>query len=249
MKKNILSFIAVLSLGLAVNAQTFEIYEGATSTTDISGTTVTVNLTTDEYEGYFYVKNISGAPIDTKVRRVNILSTSSNVTYGICWGATTTPGGPGAVGNCYPPEATATYNTPEGAILDASNVGLITTDLHYLQGANEPIHFRYYIEDINGVKYDSLDIKTSTSLSVKELKSAVSFNSYPNPANDVINLTVQGSTDNAIKMIDVLGNIVAEEKFGVSKKLDVSQLKNGVYILTVYSNGKMVQTKRVVVRH
>ena len=46
MKKNILSFIAVLSLGLAVNAQTFEIYEGATSTTDISGTTVTVNIST-----------------------------------------------------------------------------------------------------------------------------------------------------------------------------------------------------------
>ena len=121
--------------------------------------------------------------------------------------------------------------------------------MHFLQGSNEPVHFRYYIEDINGVVYDSLDIKMTTTLSVKELKSAVSFNSYPNPANDVINLTVQGSTDNAIKMIDVLGNIVAEEKFGVSKKLDVSQLKNGVYILTVYSNGKMVQTKRVVVRH
>ena len=249
MKKNILSFIAILSFGLAVQAQTFEIYEGVGSTTDISGTTVTINLNNDTYEGYFYVKNISGNPIETKVRRVNIVTTSSNVIYGICWGATSTPGAPGAVGTCYPPIDNSTYTTPSGAILDANNFGLITSDVSFLNYANEPVHFRYYIEDLNGIKYDSLDLKINTTLGVKEAKNIVSFNAYPNPANDVINLSVQGSTENSMKLIDVLGNVIVEEKFGSSKKLDVSQFKNGVYILTIYSNGKMVQTKRVVVRH
>ncbi len=247
MNRKILSFVAFLSLGLVATAQTFEIYEGTGSTTDISGTTLNVNLTNADYEGHFYVKNISGSPINTKISRVNLLSTSPDITYGICWGATslTNP----TVGVCYPPNATSAYTTPAAAVLDGSNVGYMVSDVHFLANANEPIHVRYYVEDDNGTKFDSLDVMISTTLTVKEIKNTVSVNAYPNPANDVINLSVQGSTDNAMKMVDVLGNVIAEEKFATSKKLDVSQFKNGVYILTIYSNGKMVQTKRVVVRH
>ena len=246
MKKNILSLIAFISLGLAANAQSFEIYEGITSTTDISGTTVYANLTNDEYEGHFYVKNISGAPINTQIRRVNINATTPAVTYGVCWGATSTNNP--VVGICYPPENSQSFTTPSGATLDGSNVGYMVADVQF-DNVNEPVHVRYYVEDINGVKYDSLDLVITTTLSTKEIKNTASINAYPNPANDVINLAVQGSTDNSMKMIDVLGNVIVEEKFGTSKKLDVSQFKNGVYILTVYSNGKLVQTKRVVVRH
>lgn len=247
MKKNILSLFAMLSLGLAVNAQNFEIYEGLNSTTDISGTTVIANIDTDFYEGYFFVKNTGATTINTKIRRVNILTTSSEVRYGICWGVLD-PMNPGAPGTCYPPVVAQSFTTPGTAALSNTNKGSITTDVHFEVGA-EPVHFRYYVEDESGTVYDSLDIKIMTTLGVKELKNVVSFNAYPNPANDVINLSVQGSTDNAMKMIDVLGNVIAEEKFGASKKLDVSQFKNGVYILTIYSNGKMVQTKRIVVRH
>lgn len=246
MKKNILSFIAFISLGLAANAQTFEIYEGTTSTTDISGTTVYANITSDEYEGHFYVKNISGSPINTQIRRVNKVTTTPSVKYGVCWGATSINNP--AVGICYPPENSQSFTTPSGATLDGSNVGYMVADVQF-DNVNEPVHVRYYVEDINGVKYDSLDLVITTTLGTKEIKNTVSINAYPNPANDVINLAVQGSTDNSMKMIDVLGNVIVEEKFGTSKKLDVSQFKNGVYILTVYSNGKLVQTKRVVVRH
>jgi hypothetical protein len=248
MKKNILSLITMLSFGLVANAQTFEIYEGLGSTTDISGTTINVTLDGDFYEGYFFVKNTTNTPIKTNVRRVNILTTSVDITYGICWGIVD-PLNPGAPGVCYSPSATSTFTTPSNAFLSSSNIGSITSDVGYNSGSNEPVHFRYYIEDTVGTIYDSLDIQINNVLAVKEIKNAVSFNTYPNPANDVINLTVQGSSDNAMKIVDVLGNIIAEEKFGTSKKLDVSQFKNGVYILTIYSNGKMVQTKRVVVRH
>lgn len=248
MKKNILSLFAMVSLGLAVNAQTFEIYEGLNSTTDISGTTVTVALEGDFYEGYFFVKNTGSSTINTKIRRRNMEATGAGVRYGICWGVLD-PTNPAAPGTCYPPVIAQNFTTPGIAPLSNTNKGSITTDVHFEVGSNEPVHFRYYVEDEAGTVYDSLDIKITTTLGVKELKNVVSFNAYPNPANDVINLSVQGSTDNALKMIDVLGNVIAEEKFGASKKLDVSQFKNGVYILTIYSNGKMVQTKRVVVRH
>lgn len=241
MKKNILSFIAVLSLGFAVQAQTFEIYEGLGSTTDISGTTLTKSISDNFFETHFYVKNVSGTSMTTVIQRVNILQTSQNVAYGICWGAA------GSGGLCTT-STDAVYTFPITVELNANNLGDLTSEVTY-DNTNEPVHFRYYIKDESGVKYDSLDVIVSTTLGVKEAKNIVSFNAYPNPANDVINLAVQGSTDNSMKLIDVLGNVIVEEKFGISKKLDVSQFKNGVYILTVYSNGKMVQTKRVVVKH
>jgi hypothetical protein len=43
--------------------------------------------------------------------------------------------------------------------------------------------------------------------------------------------------------------VVMEDKMNTSKKIDVRDLKNGVYILTVYANGSLLQTRRVVVRH
>lgn len=242
MKKNILSLLAVVSFGLAVSAQTFEIYEGTDLTNNIANTELTKSITNDFFETHFYVKNISGAPIKTRIQRKNILTTSENITYGICWGAV------GSGGLCTSSEDPI-YTFPEDIELNSTNMGELTSEVLYAQNSNEPVHFRYYILDENNVKYDSLDVIVLTTLGVKELKNTVSFNAYPNPANDVINLSVQGSTDNSMKIIDVLGNVIVEEKFGTSKKLDVSQFKNGVYILTIYSNGKMVQTKRVVVRH
>ncbi len=246
MKKNILSLIAVAAFGLTVQAQTFEVYDDASSTTDIAGTTLNVTFEGDEYEASFYLKNISGSPINTFVRRVNILTTTEAVQYGICYGVYDV-NDPNNAGLCYPPNELQTDITPNGLSADAANLIAIKTNVLY--DLNQPVHFRYYFEDENGVKYDSLDIKLSTTLAVKDLKSAVSFTAYPNPANDVINLSVQGSSDNAFKLIDVLGNVIVEDQFGVSKKLNVSQFKNGVYILTIYSNGKMIQTKRIVVRH
>ena len=76
MKKNILSFIAALSLGIAVNAQTFEIYDGASSTTNILGTILESTIMGDEYEAHLFIKNVSGPATNTFIRRVNILKTS-----------------------------------------------------------------------------------------------------------------------------------------------------------------------------
>lgn len=243
MKKTLLSFLTVGLIGLSTSAQDFAIYNGSTSTTDISGTTIEVNAD-DLYSGYLYVKNLTGSDKTVKITRVQILTPAAAVAEQVCWGAA------GSLGLCFDVPSSATnWSSGEVTLTDA-NKGLL--ELHVdLKSTYNLFHYRYYLDGGHGTIYDSVDIKIKNVASIKEVKNTVSFNAFPNPANDVINLTVQGTAgDNSVKLVDVLGNIVLEDRINASKKLDVSDFKNGVYILTVYSNnGSLLQTKRIVIRH
>ena len=247
MKKIILSLFTVFALGMSAQAQNFAIYEGATSTTDISGTQVNVQVASTIYEGYFFAKNLSGTPIDVKIRRVSLITPPSAVTEQVCTGPLPDPN---AIGNCFDIAAgNANWLSPNMYTLDDSNKGNIELHIDH-HGSTGTLLNRYYVEDLNGNKLDSVDVKIANFASIKEIKPTVSFNAFPNPADEIITLSIQGTTgDNTVKLVDVLGNIVLEEKMNTSKKLDVSGFKNGVYILTVSNAGSLVQTRRIVVRH
>jgi hypothetical protein len=73
---------------------------------------------------------------------------------------------------------------------------------------------------------------------------------YPNPATDFINVNVKGSnTDALVKIYSALGTEVFSENIENFKKIDVSDFKNNVYIINVYSKDELVETARFVVRH
>jgi phage tail sheath gpL-like len=57
MNKLILTLATCLTLGFTASAQNYAIYEGLNSTTDISGTTVQVQVGSSTYEGFFFGKN------------------------------------------------------------------------------------------------------------------------------------------------------------------------------------------------
>lgn len=88
-----------------------------------------------------------------------------------------------------------------------------------------------------------------TAAAVKKIKAGVLLSVYPNPATDYVLLTLNGSSSDAEVIItDVLGKEVHSEKFSGSKKLNVHDFKNGVYVLSVVSNGTTF-TKRFVIKH
>jgi hypothetical protein len=64
-----------------------------------------------------------------------------------------------------------------------------------------------------------------------------------------LTINTEGLEKFDIRIVDVLGKTVYDESAYKSKKIDVSDLKNGVYILTVIEKGTTIQTKRIVVRH
>lgn len=72
---------------------------------------------------------------------------------------------------------------------------------------------------------------TGPALSVKDLASATKLKAYPNPVNDVLQLS--GASLNEVTVYDILGKQVLSQNFaaqdGVS--LNVSSLKAGIYLL------------------
>ena len=75
---------------------------------------------------------------------------------------------------------------------------------------------------------------------------------YPNPTNGILNMDLKNDVNN-IKVINILGKIVYNEKItkdtaGTTKKVDLSNLVNGLYIVSVTnengtSNYKVVLNK------
>jgi hypothetical protein len=246
MNKLILTIATFLTLGFTASAQNYAIYEGLNSTTDISGTTVQVQVGSSTYEGFFFGKNLTGSPIEVKIRRVALITPPAAVTEQVCSGPIPDPT---AIGNCFDIAAGNTnWLSPNSFIIDDANKANIEVHVSP-NGSMGMVHNRYYMEDLSGNKLDSIDLKIGNFASIKDVKPSVTFNVYPNPADDLLTLNVQGSSENTVKIVDVLGNVVMEDKMNTSKKIDVRDLKNGVYILTVYANGSLLQTRRVVVRH
>ena len=246
MNKLILTIATCLTLGFTASAQNYAIYEGTSSTTDVSGTTVQVQVGNSTYEGFFFGKNLTGTPIEVKIRRVSLIAPPVAVTEQVCSGPSPDPTG---IGNCFDIAAgNADWLSPNSFILNDSNKA--TIEVHVSpNGSMGMVHNRYIMVDLNGNKLDSIDVKIGNFASIKDVKPAVTFTAYPNPADDILTLSVQGSSENTVKLVDVLGNVVMEDRITTTKKIDVRDFRNGVYILTIYSNGALLQTRRVVVKH
>lgn len=88
-----------------------------------------------------------------------------------------------------------------------------------------------------------------SAASIKKVKASVNLSVYPNPATDYVLLTLSGSSADAeVTITDVLGKEIANEKFSGSKKFNVRDFKNGVYVMSIVSNGN-TYTKRFVIKH
>lgn len=73
---------------------------------------------------------------------------------------------------------------------------------------------------------------------------------YPNPASEFLNVTVKGGlTKGSIKIFSALGTEIYADDLDSFKKIDLSDFKNNVYLVNIYSNEVLVQTTRFVVRH
>lgn len=91
----------------------------------------------------------------------------------------------------------------------------------------------------------------STTLSTNDENSLTNVKLYPNPNNTGV-LSISNSTSiNAISVFDVLGKRVKEMKLENSNdssfNLDVSDLKNGVYIVRLIGDNGETQSKKLVI--
>ena len=79
---------------------------------------------------------------------------------------------------------------------------------------------------------------------------------YPNPANNIINIELNGYSGNlTIQLADMQGKMLQEKKVqtGIAKfaqqQIDVTRVTSGIYFITVFDENGNRQTKKVIVAH
>lgn len=217
---------------------------------DISGTTYTVQISDSAHMDIaktFSVKNTAGAQTDYKIKRLRLTATAG-WTDGVCWGPYPDPN---FVGQCYGSGQMPTnpWTTPNTSSLPVDGNGNIVVDI-YTTGSGYG-HYRYYVM-AGGAAIDSIDVEVSSVLALNDPGQieAKGMTAYPNPANSQLTIATTGVDGTCtVRITDVLGKVVYNEEGPATKKIDVNDFKNGVYLVTVLEKGVAIQTRRVVVKH
>lgn len=247
--KRILLFTAMAFFGFASQAQ-LEIrgYAGGVPAgNDISGTEITIVVSADGTQATdLQIRNISGVSKTWRVERLRLQDVAAWEDY-LCWGSEGDP-----FGQCYNAAQMPTnpWTSPTQysvTLADQGNGTLrVETDNH---GAGTEL-YRYYIVEGQGTRIDSVDVRVTSTLSVNSTSDKVELNVYPNPVANYLTISAS-NVDNAIdvKITDVLGKVVYNESQNATSKIDVSNFKNGVYLVAIYDRGQLIQTRRIVVKH
>ena len=218
--------------------------------TDISGQTHEVALTTtDPVEVSFDLINNTGSTHQWRITRdkISVPTTWSDF---LCWGHCTDQFG----GTCYAANVSDPWTTPANpsVLFDINNseCGKLKVTVNpYDWNTNGQAHYRYYLSDDGTNFSDSVDLVLSYTAALKPVKEEISVNIGPNPAADYVQITMNGVESANLKIMDALGTTISKEAIFSSKKINVSDLRNGVYFVVIEIPGSKTITRKVIIRH
>lgn len=75
----------------------------------------------------------------------------------------------------------------------------------------------------------------------------LTWNVYPNPANDVLNISLPTGTFD-VEVRDMTGRLVAQQPTQGNAVISLDNVQTGVYLVQVLSEGRTIGTQRVIVR-
>lgn len=193
------------------------------------------------------IKNMGSSDADWRITRLRI-----NVPAGwsdlICWGHSTDAFG----GTCFSSSQMLgnPWTTPVSSNFTVSpnEYGKLKVTINPEEGATGLGHYRYYVSN-DGVNFiDSVDIKFDYSLSVQEVE-PIQVSIVPNPASDFIQINLSGAVTAQMKMVDVLGSEVLNQTVMSTATFDISNFRNGVYVMTFNAPGSKSIVRKVIVKH
>jgi PKD repeat protein len=121
-------------------------------------------------------------------------------------------------------------------------------------GAN-PVRFKFEFKSGGGnnIFIDDINI-TATPTSLSELVRSESLNVYPNPAHEILNINMDGTTSSKIELSleDISGRIVVASHEIISQGNNTLQLKTqglseGVYILRIKESQGFIHSKKIII--
>lgn len=252
--KKIYTLLSIALLTATVSTAQVDIQEyngGSPTGPNLNGTTITRVVSEDEMVVLdLGITNKSGSDKNIDIMRLKIQdmpawSITGSPAEQICWAPSPDPDFHGI---CLIPNSNP-WTTPNDFTVANNGLTYLKFDIH--TNSAGAIHYRFYAMD-GSTKMDSVDVVVTTTLGIKDKKNdEISMSVYPNPVSSLLTISAQGLDGTFdVKMTDVLGKVVYSESVtGTSKKVDVSDFKNGVYLVTIIEKGTTVQTRRLVVKH
>lgn len=204
-----------------------------------------------EHKGFVNVINESNDTIGVRVQREEIDYIDGTFDY-FCWGV------------CHDTVRAGTRKTwapPVVVTMDPGDTAIGDNDLSvYLKPENKvgEALYKYTFVDTSNLLPTGPSIYIRFSLtyltSIGEHKNTnVSFNLYPNPANNQVTLDFdKGFNQNlSIEIKDILGKQIETLAVNASAKklkLDLSSYSKGIYFISVLDNQQRVKTKKLIVK-
>ncbi|NRA10991.1 MAG: T9SS type A sorting domain-containing protein [Crocinitomicaceae bacterium] len=240
MKKYILSFAILLLAATSSFAQDITITLAGGST-DIAGQIHTTYLTVygDDMDLVdFDVFNNSGVNKTWVITR-RIMNETPGWSNYFCWGAF------GQAGNCYDAEPDEYFYSDTVTIVDG-NKGLLWT---YISAPTTgSALYRYYITSADSSSYeDSVDLQVNAFVGIDEL-SEKELSIFPNPSSSVLQIKAD-IIDASLTIADLTGRVHSVQPFNNELSINVAELNDGIYFVTVSNKNGEAKTERVLIHH
>lgn len=251
MKKGLLLLSSIL-LGFAFNSfGQINIYHTGDATDYAGDTMYVVAPNYDQFDVHIEVHNNTGATHQWRIARQRI-DIPTGWTDGLCWGHCTDPLG----GICYSSSQMVNdfwmSNGGASVLFDIADgeCGKLKPQINPDDFVSGQAQYRYYITSADGNTFeDSVDVVVDFTAAVKAVNNDVLINVVPNPATDYVTISMQGAENGSLRIFDVLGNVVLKDNISGTKKVDLSDFRNGVYFIKIEtSSGKSI-TRKLIVKH
>ena len=110
--------------------------------------------------------------------------------------------------------------------------------------------YKFYLGDCDNQE-DSIEIYINSSIdaSLNNVNKTSTFSMFPNPSNDKISINVDNNEQGNLKIVDIIGNVVFEEEINSTSEINVSDFKNGIYFVSIETNGVLTQLEKLIVKH
>lgn len=151
----------------------------------------------------------------------------------------------------------ATYTEFDAASDSSRLIGRLrpfSVSLSQFAGQTIFVMFHHYCIDDNLISIDDVLITGTNMTGMPESSGAVRFNTYPNPANDVLNLSFEltESAPVTVNIYDISGKLISTENKGTLSgqqfvQTDVSTLPAGMYRIELVT-GSNRSNSRVIVQ-
>lgn len=241
MKKALL-FISLFASAIVLKAQIDVLYQGSVVTD-----TIVIYEQSPNEDCYIYLtcKNNQSNPINVKVVSNRVYGSEGMEILSVC-----------AVGEtCVPGTESRPFDIAANGEKEFDSWVMINEGL--AEGTNTM--FSFTVQDMNDeanfrtvfVKY----IIGTNAINTVDRKNT-SLNLYPNPAKNMAQISYELPTANAknskIEIRNMLGSVVKVVNINGNngtQNVDVNNMPNGVYLCSIVCNGKVCQTKKMIVKH